>query len=219
MPTINESKLGDFISEAIESRGWSIRKAAMNIGVSPAYLSKLINKKADSNPKPETLDKLASGLNISKEDIYQHTNYHMPENVIPFKADSVVQIPVVGTIKCGPDGLAMNDFQGREFVSKEDLREGNQYFWLITTGDSMIGDYIQDGDYALIKRGNAFENGDICAVIVDGEEGTLKHVTKNKDSIVLSASNPSYPPRVFVGDDMNDIYIAGTLVEIKHKFK
>lgn len=82
----------------------------------------------------------------------------------------------------------------------------------------MIGDFIRDGDYALIEKTQSFDNGDICAVIVDGEEGTLKHVTKTRDSIVLTASNSVYPPRVFVGDKMNDIYIAGKLIEIKHKF-
>lgn len=70
MASINDTQLGNFIEASIKRNGWSIRKAALQIGVSPAYLSKLINHKADSNPKPETLDKLAIGLKLSQREVY-----------------------------------------------------------------------------------------------------------------------------------------------------
>lgn len=203
------------ITSLQKQHGYSQAELARRIQMDVTAFSKF--KNGTRGLSAEELNRIANVFDVPTD--YLLGKQARPENIRPFNNDDVVEIPVVGMIKCGSDGLAMFDYQGNEFVSKEDINEDDDYFWLITTGDSMIGDYIQDGDYALIKRGNAFENGDICAVIVDGEEGTLKHVTKNKDSIVLSASNPSYPPRVFVGDDMNDIYIAGTLVEIKHKFK
>lgn len=74
MPSINETNLGSYIKTAIEKNHWSLRNAALKIGVSPAYLSKLINKKADSNPKPETLDKLAQGLHVPAKEIYEAAN-------------------------------------------------------------------------------------------------------------------------------------------------
>lgn len=71
MPSINETRLGDFIEQSIYKNGWSIRKAALQIGVSAAYLSKIINHKADSNPKPQTLDKLSKGLKVPRKDLYE----------------------------------------------------------------------------------------------------------------------------------------------------
>lgn len=71
MPSINETGLGDFIEQSIYKNGWSIRKAALQIGVSAAYLSKIINHKADSNPKPQTLDKLSKGLKVPRKELYE----------------------------------------------------------------------------------------------------------------------------------------------------
>ena len=127
-------------------------------------------------------------------------------------------MPVVGVIKAGPNGVAMEEHLGTEFTIKDNLDMSFDYFWLKVSGDSMIGDGINDGDYAMIKKTLDFNNGDICAVIVDGEEGTLKHITKSEDTIVLTASNPAYEPRVFIGKEMNKIMIAGKLVQTMRKY-
>ncbi|MDV3519258.1 LexA family protein [Lentilactobacillus otakiensis] len=215
--------MGNKVRELRTSKRISIRQLALQAGISPSYLSRLENGKIKNRVKLTTVEKIAKGLRVPTYVFAQaagipEAKEPVPSNVRPYDANDIIQIPVVGTIRCGPNGLAMNDYQGYESVSKDDIVEGENYFWLITAGDSMIGDHIQPDDYALIQRGSDFNNGDICAVIVDGEEGTLKHVTKTRDSIVLTASNSAYPPRVFVGEQMNDIYIAGKLVEIKHKF-
>lgn len=220
---ISNEFLGDKVRELRIKNRISIRQLALQANISPSYLSRLENGKIKSRIKLSTIEKIAKGLRVPTYVFAQAAG--IPEakeiissNFFPYDANNIAQIPVVGTIKCGPDGLAMNDYQGYEAVSKEDINESSEYFWLRTSGDSMTGDFIRDGDYALIEKTQSFDNGDICAVIVDGEEGTLKHVTKTRDSIVLTASNSVYPPRVFVGDKMNDIYIAGKLIEIKHKF-
>lgn len=71
MPEINNSQLGDYIKSILEKNKWSMRQGALQIGVSAAYLSKLINHKADSNPKPATLRKLAKGLRVSPEEMFR----------------------------------------------------------------------------------------------------------------------------------------------------
>ena len=103
-------------------------------------------------------------------------------------------------------------------MDRDKIESDFDYYWLKVYGDSMIGDMIGAGDLALIKKTPIFENGDICAVIVDGEEGTLKHVSRGKNTIVLTASNPNYPPRTFVGEDCNNLRIAGKLVQIKREY-
>ncbi len=58
----------------------------------------------------------------------------------------------------------------------------------------MIGARIHDGDLLLIREQPDVENGEIAAVIIDGEEAVLKRVYRSNGQIVLQAENPSVPP-------------------------
>lgn len=80
MPEINDSQLGDYIKSVLKQNKWSMRQGALQIGVSAAYLSKLINHKSDSNPKPETLRKLAKGLRVSPEKIFSLAGIELKVN-------------------------------------------------------------------------------------------------------------------------------------------
>lgn len=230
--TVNKRQFGTEIKKIRESHKYSLRqvsyqsKTDSSPAISPSYWS-MIERGERNIPKPDTLKRMAHGLRVPSNIIlslagYQEINKNnIIENmgeITPFNVEETIKIPVVGTIKCGPDGLALSDPSGYEIVQKSEIGDPHDYFWLKTKGDSMIGDGIFDGDTALIKKDVEIENGKIYAVIIDGEEGTLKHVTKNKDSIVLTASNSSYQPRVFVGSDMNEIFIAGQLVQTKRNF-
>ena len=62
------------------------------------------------------------------------------------------------------------------------------------------------------------ENGQLAVIIINGEEGTLKRFMRNGDTVVLQSFNQAYQPRVFVGDEINDITIAGRVVETKRKW-
>lgn len=168
----------------------------------------------NSYPRPLSVQKLADHFNVETSDITE-------EPLDPTKMRSefnVIQVPVVGSIKAGPNGIAEENYDGFASVDRDKIESDFDYYWLKVYGDSMIGDMIGAGDLALIKKTLIFENGDICAVIVDGEEGTLKHVSRDKNTIVLTASNPNYPPRTFVGEDCNNLRIAGKLVQIKREY-
>lgn len=47
---------------------------------------------------------------------------------------------------------------------------------------------------------------------------SFKHVSKNSNTLVLTAVNPLYTPRTFVGEDCNNILIAEKLIEIKREY-
>lgn len=54
---------------------------------------------------------------------------------------------------------------------------------------------IPDGSYVLVREQEDVENGEIAAVLVNGdEEATLKKVRKLGDSILLEAINDEYEP-------------------------
>ncbi|MCQ2009222.1 helix-turn-helix domain-containing protein [Sporolactobacillus sp. STSJ-5] len=131
--------------------------------------------------------------------------------------DQLVSFPIVGTVKAGADGLAYEHIDGYELF--DGSYDRSSHFVLRVSGDSMTGDGIFDGDLVMVKETCDVDyNGQIAVAIVNGEEGTLKHVYKTDESITLQSSNSEYAPRTFVGADMNIVRIAGTVVEMKRKF-
>lgn len=215
---------GNLLRAKRNEKGFSIHQLALQTKtndtkpLSASLISRLENGKRNI-PKIDTLKQLAHGLRISEDEIMEMAGYDLHaisnlNNMIPVEKAEVVQFPILGTIKCGPNGVAYENFQGYKKVERKDISKGYEYFWLVTSGDSMIGDGIKDGDYALIQKTTEFNNGDICAVIVDGEEGMLKHITKKENTVILTSSNPEYPARVLT----EDVKVVGKLVEIKRRY-
>ncbi|KAF6636903.1 helix-turn-helix domain-containing protein [Paenibacillus sp. EKM208P] len=63
-----------------ETRGWSLRKAAEEVGVSVSYISlieKGVHPNTDKPPKisPEILDKFASAYEVPKEELLMYAGY------------------------------------------------------------------------------------------------------------------------------------------------
>lgn len=213
---------GSTLKKLRTEKGLGLNQLSLKSGVSSSQISRIENGRMGT-PKVPTIKKLAKGLNVDEIKLLVEAGYlpkepKLPDNIQPASPENFVGLPVVGVIKAGPNGVAMEEHLGTEFTIKDNLDMSFDYFWLKVSGDSMIGDGINDGDYAMIKKTLDFNNGDICAVIVDGEEGTLKHITRSADTIVLTASNPAYEPRVFIGKEMNKIMIAGKLVQTMRKY-
>ncbi|MFC4770705.1 LexA family protein [Enterococcus hermanniensis] len=128
-----------------------------------------------------------------------------------------IPIKKFGSVKAGPNGLAFQEFLGYEYF--DNVSNSEDFFVLTVDGDSMSGDGINNGDEALIRATNEIEfNGQIAVVIINGDEGTLKHVHFNDGVLMLVPSNPSYSPQIFAGSELENVRIAGVLKEIKRKY-
>lgn len=113
---------------------------------------------------------------------------------------SLVRIPVLGIITCGDPILADENIEDYREEIGETLPTGN-LFYLKTKGDSMAPT-IPEGSYVLIREQATVENGEIAAVLVNGdEEATLKRVKRQGDIVMLVADNPQYPPYVITEDN------------------
>lgn len=124
-------------------------------------------------------------------------------------------IPVIGTVKAGYGALAFEEDYGQEYARVKDPKS---YFYLVVKGDSMEP-RIQDGDLALVHRQNTLENGDLGVIVYGSEgEGTLKKYVQRGNSIILRPFNPDYEDMVIKGEDLNNLYIAGKVVETKAKW-
>ena len=133
----------------------------------------------------------------------------------PSPATASRQIPIVGFIAAGTPVLAQENIEGYFYVSEETPAD----FCLRVKGDSMMGARILDGDLVCIKRRPTIENGDIAAVLIDGEEATLKRVFFGDGTVTLHAENPNYPDMVFTHKSMRQINIIGKAVAFQSKVR
>lgn len=158
-------------------------------------------------PLSEALD-VSIGYLLGSEDTIE--NRPLPENLKPIT--KVNRIPIVGSIAAGTPILATENIESYLLLGQEYKAD----FALKIMGDSMIDVGINDGDLALIiKDRPPISNGEIYAVLVDGE-ATLKKVYKNDDYLTLQPCNSKYEPIVVKEED--NPYIVGKLSGIVRKY-
>ena len=125
-----------------------------------------------------------------------------------------VDLPVLGRIAAGTPIEAIQHEVDR-FPAPEALIGGGEHYILEVQGESMINAGIHDGDYAIIKRCNNADAGDIVVALVDNEEATLKKLRKKGASIALEAANPAFETRIYGPDRVN---VQGKLVGLIRRY-
>ena len=188
-------KTGEIIRALREKQGMSQETLAQRLGYRDrSSIAKIETGKVDlSQTKLEQLSRI---FNVS---LYQLTGIQeMPGSY---------KVPILGSIACGAPILAQEHIE-----SYTELPGGiHADFALICKGDSMAGARIFDGDIVYIRAQEQVENGEIAAVLIDGE-ATLKRVRCFEDRISLEPENPTYRPLILWAEDMNRARILGKAV-------
>ena len=107
--------------------------------------------------------------------------------------DTLVTIPVLGTIAAGLPLMAQENFDGNVKLPVSMLKKNKEYFALKVKGDSMIGAGILEGDTAIIEEQNSAGNGEIVVALLD-DSTTLKRFYRESTRIKLQAENPAIQP-------------------------
>ena len=210
----------DRLTEAMALRGMRASELAKRTGLSKARISQYVNGKFI--PKSDAILTIAEVLGVSELWLMGKTasmeptrraEIPCPENVSPLR---LCRYPILGEIACGLPTLAVEDPDGGYVTAAET----NADFCLTAKGDSMIGARIFDGDEVFIQQTDLVENGEIAAVVVDGE-ATLKRVYyyPEEEKLILTPENPAYEPLVFVGRELADIRILGRAVAFQAKLR
>lgn len=212
--------LGEIINEYRTRQNISMETFAQKANVSKAYigmLEKNINPSTGKPPIPslQTISKISRVVGIDvdtlleklgmkqKISIIDDSFEFIPDNIIPLP--KMKKIPLVGEIACGVPILADENIE--EYLSCPDGIHAD--FCLKCKGDSMIGSRIYNGDIVYIRKQEIVDNGEIAAVLIDGE-ATLKKVYITPSKVTLRASNPLYDDIVL--DNTNDVHILGLAV-------
>lgn len=146
-------------------------------------------------PSPENVQKLADFFHVTLGDIDPRFT-SLPENLTPVDQSKLVKIPLIGHIACGEPITADQNIEGYITEYFPAAVDPDSIFALKCEGDSMEP-YILDGDIAYIRQQPEVEDGEIAAVLVDGDtKATLKRVKRVGDQVILTPDNPRFNPIV-----------------------
>nr|DAF12409.1 MAG TPA: Repressor protein CI [Caudoviricetes sp.] len=191
------------LNELAKRKGVIPADLVRDLGIAEATIRSRFN--GTKYPRIQSVQQLADYFGVPRSRI--------TEEWVPNKIRSngrVVRVPVLGTIACGSPILSEDNIDYYEDELEELLPSGN-VFYLKTKGDSMFPT-IPDKSLVLIREQPSVENGEIAAVLVNGDtEATLKRVHFSGDTILLQADNPLYPPYI-VSED-NPARIIGKVIK------
>jgi len=211
------TSFADRLRLLLDRTGMTQADLSRKCGLSRATLSRYLRGQFEA--KQDSIYKIANAANVSEAWLLgadvpmerQTTPTPPTPDPLPFPASNLQPMfgtkarPRLGNIACGEPALAEQHFEGLDLVP--DFVDAD--FTLQCHGDSMINARIFDGDIVCIRQQETVENGEIAAVLVDGEEATLKRVHIYPDHIVLEPENPKYRPLPFWEEDMNRVRILG----------
>ncbi len=201
--------LGDNIKYLRKEKGMSQKRLASALDVTQQAVGKWETGK--SAPDTDMLRKIAEFFKTSVDFILGVDK--LVENAVAMNSGDYA-IPVIGTVRAGYNALAYNEDYGVEYAN---VRNPEEYFYLIVTGDSMEP-RIKDGDLALVHKQNTLNDGELGVIVYGDNEGTLKKFVKKGNTVILQPFNPEYEAKVLTGEELNDVYIAGKVIETKTKW-
>lgn len=171
--TLNQKRVLDFIKRYLDKNG-----------TPPTYevIGQALGYKAKSTVH-HYIESLISKGYMTKESHLSHgITLHNEGNLLP----------ILGKVAAG---LPLEFKKTEEFLEVPSfmIKGPGPYYILQVSGDSMIGECIQDGDYVIVREQKTAANGDI--VVAETENGaTIKRFYKKRSHIELHSANEKYKP-------------------------
>ena len=204
------STFGQRIRSLRESKRINQKEFAEILHISNSTLSQY---ESDTRvPSDEIKIKIADYFNVS-------IDYLLGQQVTrQTQSKKGIKIPVLGQVEAGLPIEAVENIIDEEEIDEELARTG-EFFGLQVHGHSMEPRF-SPGDVVIVRKQPDVENGQIAIVLVNGDEATLKKVTKHRDGISLVPLNPAFETMFYSNADIFElpVTIIGRVVELRAKF-
>ena len=197
--TNKQQQLFDYLAEKLEQEGRSpsLRQAGEDLGVSRNAVAQLISQ-------------LERKRVIAREGHYSRSIRILPQGARAPGGDRVRELPVVGRITAGLPMYAQQEWDGSVVVDAA-LFPGSNLFCLRVQGESMKDAGILSGDLVVCEPRQYAENGEIVAVLIQGEEATVKRFFLGADYIELRPENSEFQS---VRYPFSDILVQGKVAGV-----
>jgi repressor LexA len=194
--------LGERIKQLREMRGFTQLQLADKLETSQKTISSYeVGRRI---PPSHTLETIATFFGVS-------IDYLLGKD----SKTQGIMIPLVGQVSAGLPLYAENNITGYEEIDPEMKGE---FFALKIKGDSMAPRMIEN-DVVIIRKQSHFNSGDVCVVLVNGEEATIKKVQQKENGIMLIPNNINHMPTFFTWSEVESLPVAiiGVAVELRGK--
>lgn len=223
--------IGEIIKQRRKELGLSAEDIAKKAGVSPATIYRYESGDI-RNPRSSILRPIAEVLNLDLYDLVGWSQLIIDDRNDMWSQSSIKaptasaapkpyrRIPVLGSIPAGVPIEAVEDFEDWEDLPESMFKSGAEYFALKVKGDSMSPKY-EDGDVLILRRQETCDNGQDCAVLVNGDDATFKRVRLSERGITLQPLNPKYDPIFYTNQEGRElpIRILGVVVELRRRIQ
>lgn len=196
--------LGNYLKKIRESKNLSLREVDKLTNISFTYLNMIEHGKRNVNPT--LLRNLAKAYNYDYLDLYEKAGYIdliEDEKKKEVSINKFYMTPVYGRISAGQPKWAEECIEGRLPIDPElmNITNPEECYFLRVNGESM-NKVVKNGAYALIRKTDVVDDGDIAVVLVNGYDATLKVFNRQGDFILLEpmSNDPSFKTQVYGKD-------------------
>ena len=191
-----------------KEKGLTQTELAKKIGMSQTNYS--YYEANDIMPSTDILIKLADIYGITLDKLLGVESFAT--------SDDLVEYPILGSIKAGYNGEAVEIPTGdHALIPKAHLRgyKKEDFMVLRVSGDSMYPK-ILNNDLVVIHRQTSVDDNSIACVLFNDNEATIKtvHYVKGEDWLELIPTNPEYPTKRIEGESLEHCRILGQVVKL-----
>lgn len=212
---LTNEELGAYLKDIRNNKKISLREVEKLTSIGYAHLSMIENGKR--NVTPALLRNLATLYNVDYLDLYEKAGYiDLIEDEKKEKIQNnstIYACPVYGRISAGQPNWVEECIEGRLPIDPNlmNIVDPEECYFLRVNGESM-NKLISNGAYALIRKTDWVENGEVAVVLVNGFDATLKKFSKQGDLVVLEPMSTDSSFQVQIYDKNTPIKIIGKYI-------
>ncbi len=205
-------EIGSRIAARRKELKLSQKEVAARVQLNPSTIMRY-EKGQFSSPKPLALCAIASALDLTPVQLCGEELLPAPQ-LSPYQPSGVM--PILGRVSAGLPILAAENIEG---YTACDYRDGENYFSLRVSGDSMNAAGIGDGDLVVVRQQSAVDQGEIAVVLVNGDDATVKRFYSSGDTVTLmpQSNNPIHQIQVYDPRQI-PIRVIGRVMEVRKRF-
>ena len=212
----NNIEIGKRIKMKREERGITQEELGKVLSLNKSTIQRYEAGKIEKIKLP-VIQAMAQVLNVNPDWLVLKTDDPSIKNdsniEIISTGNNIYNIPIFSSVSAGFGAYACSDiidYMPLYFQNPSDVPDT---ICIKVQGDSMYPK-IEDGDIIVVRRQESVDSGSIAVVLVDEEQGYVKKVIYDRETIELHSINPEYAPKVFKGKDVLRVRVVGLVKKI-----